>query len=132
MPFPQKVLGILAMVVDCSGPLPNMDTFPKMHAQNLLAHKMPICGMSPWNLDSLQDGTKSACQLLAGEDSKNVLHVMHNAHGNLAHVNVILPIILHGVIVHAFLLTCKVDLHLNSPSFAMDVNGNHVGLDGSF
>lgn len=60
----------------------------------------------------MQDGRP----LLVGDDSNCVLHVAHNAHGNLAHANIVLSIDVPSISVQASLSTCGHVVHAESPS----------------
>lgn len=74
---------------------------------------------------------RDGCPLLVGDDSHCISHVVHNAHGNLAHVNVVFSVDLSNVNVHVFFSTYGHVAHANSPSSTMDVNGNGVDSNGS-
>lgn len=74
---------------------------------------------------------RDGCPLLMGDNSHCVSHVVHNAHENVAHVNVEFSIDLSSVNVHIFFSICGHVAHANSPSSAMSVNSNGVDSNGS-
>lgn len=58
------------------------------------------------------------------ESSNNILHVAHNAHESLVHVNAFLLIDLPNIIVHAPLLPWSLVVHISSSFLAIGVNGS--------